>query len=757
MLRRTIWPAASLLVGAIAVLGTTGESVRAATAPAGFSDTFVADVSRATAVEWLPSDQIVVLEQRTGRVRVATPGGAFSTALDLDVCDDSERGLLGLTADPAFLANGRVYVYYTARTGGGCVNRVSRFTLAGTTVDPASEVILLDNIASTGGNHNGGDLDIDGQGNLLVAIGDSGRDPRGDSGSAGSNDAAQDLSLLNGKIVRITRDGAPAPGNPFVGSGTSRCAFSGTSAPTSTRCQEIFAFGLRNPYRIAVDRNDGAGTFFINDVGQNTFEEVNVGRIAADYGWPAREGACPQGRTSNCPGPPANVTDPITAYGRNLGTYITAGAFVPDGLWPAEYDGAYLFGDGGSGRIWLREADGSVDYGAPFATDAFGLTDMAFGFDSDGVMVLYYVQVGGGLRKITPNSIPAQSQATGLKTVPVTPFRVYDTGNGTGAAAGDVFNGSTRLVDLDAPAGAKAALVNLTYDRTTGPGFIRTWAARTKRPDTSALNADRAATTAANSAVVALASDGTFVLESATTARVVVDVMAWFVDAGGATDDGRFAHPDLPDDGPLARAGSVGAVVISVGAISGGAPGGFVGAHPFGTPYLGTSNVNVLDGEIRANMMIVPLVGPPIVSLETLNIADVVVDVLGYITSDDAAPSETGLYSSVAPVRIVDSRVPVGFPTLPPGTSSASVSMPPSVTGASAVVQNLTATNTSAPGWLAAHPTTSVPVISNVNFEAPGQTRAALAFTTISPSDVEWITSLVATDVVVDVVGYFSD
>jgi len=316
------------------------------------------------------------------------------------------------------------------------------------------------------------------------------------------------------------------------------------------------------------------------------------------------------------------------------------------------------------------------------------------------------------------------------------------------------------------------------------------------RPDTSALNADRAATTAANGAVVALASDGTFVLESATTSRVVVDVMAWFVDAGGATDDGRFiavdpsrvvdtrlpasemldsgspnpwtregsridievlAHPDLPDDGPLARAGSVGAVVISVGAISGGAPGGFVGAHPFGTPYLGTSNVNVLDGEIRANMMIVPLVGPPIVSLETLNIADVVVDVLGYITSDDAEASETGLYSSVAPVRIVDSRVPVGFPTLPPGTTSATVSMPPSVTGASAVVQNLTATNTSAPGWLAAHPTTSVPVISNVNFEAPGQTRAALAFTTISPSDDEWITSLVATDVVVDVVGYFSD
>ena len=763
-----------------------GGTVQAATPPTGFTDSFVASADRATAVEWLPSDQIVVLEQGTGRVRVAEPGGAFATALDLAVCSNSERGLLGLTADPAFLGNGWVYVYYTASTSAGCVNRVSRFTLAGSTIDPTTEIILLDNIASTGGNHNGGDLDFDGDGNLLVAIGDSGADPRGNSGSAGSNDAAQDLSLLNGKIVRITRTGAPAPGNPFTGPGTSRCASSGTNASPATTCQEIYAYGLRNPYRIAVDRNDGAGEFFINDVGQSTFEEVNASQVGANYGWPIREGSCPQGQSSNCPAPSAGLTDPITSYGRSLGTYITAGAFVPDGLWPAEYDGAYLFGDGGSGRVWMRSADGSVDYGTPFATGAFGLTDMTFGFDADGAMVLYYVTVGGGLRKITPAAVPAQAGAGDLKMVPVTPFRAYDTGNGTGAAAGDVFNGTTRLVELDPPAGAAAALVNLTYDQTEGPGFVRTWASRTQRPGTSALNADRASTTVANSAVVALADDGTFVLESSTTARVVVDVMGWFIDTPGSSADGRFTplqparladtriesgfvfetgssnrwtrvsnridvevlgEVGVPDDG------TVSAIVISVGAIAGGGPGGYVGGYPGGTSYTGTSNVNVLVGEVRANMMVIPIEDESFVSLRTLNIADVVVDVSGYITSDQASSSDVGLYNSIVPERIVDTRIPLGFGRMT-SLTAADVEAPAVISGAGAVVQNVTATSTSGPGWVAATPTASPSEVSNVNFEGPGQTRAALAFSQLE--DSLYYTSLVPTDLVVDVVGYFS-
>jgi len=780
------------LIGSIAVAGTLTDPIEAATPIAGFTDSSVASVSRPTTIEWLPGDRIVVLEQG-GRVRVAHPGQPFNTALTIQsICTTGERGLLGLTPDPAFAGNGLVYVYYTRFSNsapGGCVNRVSRFHMNGDIIDPASEVVLLDNISSVNSNHNGGDLDIGSDGNLYVGVGDAGRDPRGDSGSAGSNDAAQDLSLLNGKILRITLDGQPAPGNPLSGPGTARCAVRGNTPATPTSsCQELFAWGLRNPYRIAFDRNDGSNRFFINDVGQNTFEEVNQGLVGRNYGWPEREGLCRQGQTPLCDAAPPGITDPITAYPRSQGTYITAGAFIPNGLWPATYDGAYLFSDGGSGRIWIRDSNGSIDYGTPFATGAFGITDMTFGFDAAGRSVLYYVQSGGSVRAINSTAPLVSSTASGLKTIPITPIRAYDTIDNTGGPPGVVFNGTTRRVDLDPPAGAEAALVNLTYASTSGPGFIRAWGTRAARPTTSSVNADRAGSVVANAAVVPLDPNGSFVLESSTTGRVVVDVMGWLTDSGGSSDDGRLialdparlvdtriasgttlasgspnpwtragaridftalGHLDLPDDGTAA------AIVISIGAISGGGPGGYVGGFPGGSTWGGTSNVNVVSGDVRANVMMIPTDSSGLAALQTLNIADVVIDVLGYITSDAAVDSGSGLYSSIDPVRVVDTRIPLGFDRLTP-LSAETVTIPGGASSA-AVVQNITVTDTSAAGWVVAHPTAFAPVVSNVNYTGPGQTRAALAFTRLTGSGQERFTSLVDTELVVDVVGFFSE
>ncbi len=783
MRRRSLLGASALLTSSLATLAAVQPPAEAAAPPAGFTDTAIVNVDRATTVEWLPSDQIIVLEQQSGRVLVAEPGGDFATALDISaVCTGSERGMLGFTHDPAFLGNGWVYVYYTHATGASCVNRVSRFTMRGSTIDPASEVVLLDNIASTGGNHNGGDLDFGSDGFLYVGVGDAGQDPRSRSGR---NAAAQDLSLLNGKIVRITRTGQPAPGNL---AGDTRCATLGVSAPVTARCQEIFAVGLRNPYRFAFNRNDGADRFYINDVGQSTFEEVNVGIGGANYGWPDREGLCPQGSTPPCAPTPDGVTDPIAYYGRDVGTFITAGAFVPDGLWPEQYDGAYLFGDGGSGDIWLLPAGGAVDYDTPFATGAAGLSDMTFGFDADGTMVLYTVQVGGGLRMIKPNGVTASTEQRDLKFVPITPVRAYDTGSIAGGPAGDVVNGTTRLVALDAPAGARSAFVNLTYDATAGPGFVRTWAARTLRPSTSSINADRAETTVANAAVVALADDGSFVLESSTTARVVVDVMGWFVDTPGTSDDGRFVaveparvidtripsgtdldsgslnqwnrngdRIDFLAEGQLGVDGNGGtaAIVVSVAAIPKAGLGGFVSGAGVNSPATGTSNVNVRAGEVRANMLVIPDDDSSSYALDTLNIADVVVDVLGYITSDAGPTNGAGLYNTLAPTRTADTRDSVPVPTLTAG-STVAVPIPSAAAGAAALVQNITATDTSAPGYIAAHPTEVPPTVSNVNFEAAGQTRAALAFSTVSGADSVYYTSLVRSDLVIDVAGYFS-
>ena len=388
MRRATILTIVATLVPVAVVFGGPSAPVSAATVPAGFTDSLVATFSQPTAVESLPDGRIVVLEQG-GNVRAGFPGQAMPTVLTLpNICAGGERGLLGFTHDPGFLTNRRVYVYYTRdapSAPNGCVNRVSRFTMHGV-IDPASETVLVDDISSLGGNHNGGDLDIGSDGHLYVSIGDAGQDPRQDGGI----NAARDLSLLNGKILRITLDGQPAPGNPLSGAGTERCATRGNlpSTPT-TSCQELFAWGLRNPYRIAFDPNGGGDRFFINDVGQSAREEVDEGGIGRNYGWNQCEGFCPGG-------PPAGITDPLTDYPRSVGQYITGGAFVPDGLWPPDLDGGYLFGDGGSGSIFLRRADGTVNYTTPWATGADGIADMVFAFDEAGRIALYYTLNGNG-------------------------------------------------------------------------------------------------------------------------------------------------------------------------------------------------------------------------------------------------------------------------------------------------------------------------------------------------------------------------
>jgi glucose/arabinose dehydrogenase len=789
-------PLALVTVGGFALAMTAiqlvpGSAAHAATVPSGFTDAAIAGFSSPTAVESLPDSRVVVLEQG-GQVRIGDADGPFTTALSLPVCTGGERGLLGFTTDAAFLTNGNVYVYYT-RTApgapGGCVNRVSRFTMSNSTINPASEVVLIDNISSVAGNHNGGDLDVGSDGYLYISVGDAGSDPRGRSGA---NPAAQDLSLLNGKILRITVDGLPAPGNPISGGDSVRCATRGNTPSTpTTPCQELFAWGLRNPYRFAFDRNDGSNRFFINDVGQSTREEVDLGTNGANYGWPEREGFCPRGDNPPCTTNPSFV-DPITDYGRGDGQFVTAGAFVPSGLWPNQFDGAYLFGDGGSGSIFMRTAAGTVDYSTPFATGAGGIADMTFGFNNAGLMVLFYVQNGGGLRSITPSTAPATSARNDLRMIPVTPVRAYDTGNAAtpaiGVAKGDVFNGSTRLVDLNPPAAYEAALVNITYADSRGVGFVRTWGTRAVRPETSSLNSDSAASFAPNATIVPLDADGTFVLESTVTARMIVDVMAWFDDTGGAVTSGRFAaltparlidtrsaggatlesgstNPYTQPAGneiEFAASGQLGvpndgtasAVVLSIGAIAAGGPGGFVGAFPTGSTWAETSNVNVVAGDTRANMMVVPLGTGGHVSLRTLNVADVVVDVLGYVTSGSAPSSTSGLYSSIDSTRIVDTRLDLGFANLDSAVKSVTV---PGSSPVSAVVQNVTVTAPLAAGYVSTFPQAgSPPVVSTINFSAANQTRAALAFTALPPSRGVSYVALVPTELVVDVVGTFS-
>lgn len=805
--RRATWSRWASLLSIPALVGATlafgGTPIaQAATVPAAFTDSPVAAVDDPTAVEALPDGRVVILDQN-GKVRLYSPGVGLAPQpwLTLDVCGGggTEMGLLGFSAGNDFAINGAVYIYYTAKVPGGCVNRVSEFRVVGAAIDPGSERILLDNIPGTltdpGGNHNGGDIEVGQDGYLYVAIGDSGSDPRGDSGGAGNNDAAQDLSILSGKIVRITTGGGIPADNPFQGAGTTRCATSGVSQPTTVKCQEIFNYGLRNPYRFAFDPNEGATRFFINDVGQGTREEVDEGIKGANYGWNTREGACPKGSSPPCAGPPAGLTDPLTDYGRGGGcTYITGGAFIPNGVWPASYDGGYLFADGGCGKIFLRTRDGNVDYANPFASDLGQIADLAFIPDENGYSLYYTLNGQGQVRRISyTGALPPAPTVAGLRLQSTSPTRVYDTRNAIGTSKGLMRAATSRVVDVKAPAQTKAVLVNLTYAGARGLGFAQAWPPRTKRPATSVLNSSFGFETVANSAILPVTEDGRIIVSTAVTTDLVVDVLGYFTAAtnvggefralpparlmdqrqpSGATLSSGAKNPyqrvgdhfDLTVGGQLGvpTGTQVGAVALIVTALQAGDGNGYATVWPTGATRPEASNVNTSGrGDVRANAVIVPVGTGGKVSLFAPGVESLLVDVVGWFTDETVAATGNGLFTVTPSARVVDTRGNVGFGRF----GAAGVASLP-LTGAvpanaTAVVQNLTVAGTGAWGYVAAFPKPTVPAavpeVSNVNFTGTGQTRAALAITsrpTSPPVDMAYYAST-PTDLIVDLYGYF--
>jgi len=386
-----------------------------AVVPANFTDSLVTSVGgTATAIAFTPDGRLLITRQ-TGSLRVfqggsllATPAISFGTS---SICTNSERGLLGVAVDPAFAINHRIYLYYTfKRPDSVCVNRVSRFILPDSNViDPATELVLLDNMQSTAGNHNGGDLHFGKDGYLYVSIGDGGCDYASPFGCAGANDASRDENMLLGKILRITSDGGIPASNPFQGAGTARCNTTGGTT-AGTRCQETFAWGLRNPFRFGFDPNAAGSRFFINDVGQGAWEEIDLGQSSVDYGWNCREGRHTNNSSGPCSPTLAGMIDPIFEYshsGTVPGTSvsgcgsITGGAFVPNGLWPG-FDGAFMFADFNCGAIFKLADSGVSGNASSFATGLGGSTTVTVIFGpAGGPNGLYYTTASGQVRRIT--------------------------------------------------------------------------------------------------------------------------------------------------------------------------------------------------------------------------------------------------------------------------------------------------------------------------------------------------------------------
>jgi len=330
--------------------------------------------SNPVAIAHAGDDRLFVVEQR-GTVRVVRDGQVLPEPF-LDITDrvrsGGERGLLGLAFPPDFAATGRFYAYYIDLNGDSVL---SRFLAEGDAADPASEQVLLTQVQPYS-NHNGGQLAFGPDGYLYLGLGDggSGGDPQGNG---------QRLDTLLGKVLRldVSGDRAEAPAdNPFVRREGAR--------------PEVWAYGLRNPWRFSFDRE--TGDLYIADVGQNAFEEVNLqpagSRGGENYGWNVMEAdRCFQPR-SGCD--TTGLVLPIVVYphGREWGSSITGG-YVYRGSAVPDLRGAYVFGDYVSGRIWRADRVGDGWEVTPLVDAGFNVS--TFGEDASGE--LYVADHGGGV------------------------------------------------------------------------------------------------------------------------------------------------------------------------------------------------------------------------------------------------------------------------------------------------------------------------------------------------------------------------
>lgn len=334
------------------------KAFAAVSLPVGFTQTtFVDGLNSPTTMTFAPDGRLFVSE-KSGTLRVIKNGSLLPTPfLTLSVNDFSERGLLGIAFDPEFATNRYLYLYYTRSTD-PIKNRVSRFTASSSNpdvVESGSEVILLDNIPSDAGNHNAGALQFGNDGKLYIATGDGGQD----------HTTSQNKESLAGKILRINTDGTIPSDNPFV------------TVPNARG--EVWAMGLRNPFTFTF--HPTLGTMMINDVGQDIWEEVDLGAKGANYGWPTCEGSCDN----------PDFVNPIYQSYHPVMASIAGASFYTGNQFPSDYKHYYFFGD------YVKNFIKKLDY-----TNGNVVTDFAIDTPSpvsiregtDGA--LYYLSIGDG-------------------------------------------------------------------------------------------------------------------------------------------------------------------------------------------------------------------------------------------------------------------------------------------------------------------------------------------------------------------------
>jgi glucose/arabinose dehydrogenase len=395
------------------------------------------------------TNRLFIIE-KIGRIRVAQPG-ATSTTVFLNITSrvlssGSEQGLLGVAFHPQYLTNGRFFVNYTRQTDGATVVAEYHVSAADPNVADTTEIPLLV-IAQPFTNHNGGMIEFGRDGYLYIGMGDGGsaNDP---------GNRAQNINNLLGKMLRIDIDhpngavpySSPAD-NPFSGS--------------MPGADEIYAVGMRNPWRFSFDR--GTGELYVGDVGQGVWEEIDIITRGGNYGWRVFEGRHCTGVDSGlCSGASqCNIngyTCPIFEYDHASGRCSITGGYVYRGARSTVPTGSYIFADYCTGEIWqLSPPDISGNRTQTLLFDtAFNIT--SFGEDEAGE--IYVVSQSGTISRITSSPPPGDCSFSIPQT---SQFFPLEGGEGT-------INLATTFSDCAWMAATNASWITLSTNSGVGGG-----------------------------------------------------------------------------------------------------------------------------------------------------------------------------------------------------------------------------------------------------------------------------------------------
>jgi glucose/arabinose dehydrogenase len=389
-------------------------------------DELVGGLGPITDFAFLPDGNLVIIE-KDGTIRVRRRDGVVGVAAHFPVNDDSEMGLLGVAADPAFARTRRLFLYYSLsdQAGGRPPDRqrvVSVTLTPDLRIDPAAQKVLVGGLRGTA-NHVGGGMAIGPDGKLYVGVGDSGCNSNlpPEPLYEPTNHFASCLSNANGKILRVDLDGGVPPDNPLAGVAAATacgavCGDPISAAVTAPPRTEIWAWGLRNPWRFWPDPK--TGRLWVGDVGEITYEEIDVVEKGHHYGWPWREAYAgwPRTRCRDVVPRSGLCTDPVYACMRGASLKgmgmdggcqsITGGLILDDCPWPASLRGRYLFGDNATSWLWALKVNAARTGVAPRSRREIAHLDglpvsIHLGPDG-GVYVATFPGVAGRILRVMP-------------------------------------------------------------------------------------------------------------------------------------------------------------------------------------------------------------------------------------------------------------------------------------------------------------------------------------------------------------------